>query len=93
MGFRHVPLGIQEFAMIEISLEWLAFACLLTVLVGILFVWVGYEFARRRRERQAVRLRLRCRVCCMDFEDRGASELAVCPRCGALNERVSPRVF
>ncbi|MEI6278254.1 MAG: hypothetical protein WCQ16_02580 [Verrucomicrobiae bacterium] len=79
--------------MIPIHLEWLAFVCLLIFLAGIFFVWIGYEVVRRRRDRHAVRHRLRCPVCCMEFEDPSPTPLAVCPRCGSLNERVKPVSF
>jgi prepilin signal peptidase PulO-like enzyme (type II secretory pathway) len=79
--------------MIPIHLQWLVFICLLVFLVGIFLVWVGYEVARRQRSKLAVRGRLRCPVCCMEFVDRTASVLATCPRSGSLNERHQPKLF
>ncbi|MEI6071785.1 MAG: hypothetical protein WCS31_08325 [Verrucomicrobiae bacterium] len=74
--------------MIPIHLEWLVFICLLVFLAGVFLFWAGYEAARRREARHAVRNRLRCQVCCMEFEDCSPNPLATCPRCGRLNERV-----
>jgi hypothetical protein len=79
--------------MILIRLEWLVFACLFVFLSGIFFVWIAYEAARRMRARRAVRNRLRCPVCSMEFEDRSPNPLVVCPRCGSLNERNSAGSF
>lgn len=76
--------------MISVPLHWLVFICLLVCLTGIFFVWIWYESIRRRREKHSIRNRLRCRVCCMDFEDRSPDPLAKCPRCGSLNERSAP---
>jgi hypothetical protein len=74
--------------MIFIQLEWMVFVCLFVFLAGIFFFWTGYEMVRRRRARRALRSRLRCPVCCMEFEDPSPNPLATCPRCGSLNERV-----
>lgn len=76
--------------MIPIHLPWLVFICLLVFLGGIFLVWAGYEVARRRRARSAEMGRLRCPVCSMEFADRSGSQLATCPRCRSLNERVPP---
>jgi len=79
--------------MISLPLEWLVFICLSVFLAGIFFVWIGYEVARRKSASRAVRHRLRCAVCCMEFEDRSSDPLAACPRCGSLNERLRPVTF
>jgi hypothetical protein len=79
---------VGERAVIPIRLQWLVFACLLVFLCWIFFVWICYEVSRRRREWRAVRDRLRCAVCRMEFADRSGSALATCPGCGSLNERV-----
>lgn len=79
--------------MISIPLHWLVFVCLFVCLAGIFFVWIGYEGVRRSRAKRSVRNRLRCAVCCMEFEDRSPESLAKCPRCGSLNERSSPPEF
>ena len=79
--------------MIPIELPWLVFVCLLVFLAGIFFVWIGYEIARRQRANRALRNRLRCRVCSMEFADNSRDSLAVCPQCGSLNERIKPAFF
>ena len=42
---------------------------------------------------RALRHRLLCRVCSMEFADDSGSDLATCPRCGSLNERTKPAYF
>jgi len=67
----------------------------LTALVAIIccfpcggfLLWIFGEWNRRRRERHALRYRLRCAICAFEFEDRTAALLPRCPRCGSLNER------
>ena len=79
--------------MIPIELSWLVFVCLLVFLTGIFFVWITYELARRQSAMRALRHRLLCRVCSMEFADDSGSDLATCPRCGSLNERTKPAFF
>ncbi|MEI6034472.1 MAG: hypothetical protein WCS65_09360 [Verrucomicrobiae bacterium] len=79
--------------MISLPLEWLVFTCLLVFLIGIFFFWISYEVVRRVDASRSVRNRLRCPICCMEFEDRSPHPLAKCPRCGSLNERVKPVSF
>ncbi len=79
--------------MIAINLQWLVFICLLTFLVFIFVVWIGYDIVHRLRARGAVRGKLKCPVCCMEFVDRSGSDLATCPRCGSRTERVTPPRF
>jgi hypothetical protein len=79
--------------MIPIDLSWLVFVCLLVFLSGIFSVWISYEFVRRHRVQRALRLRLRCPVCSMEYEDPSRHDLATCPRCGSLNERAKPAFF
>jgi hypothetical protein len=45
--------------------------------------WIVWNIGRLRRERQALRHRLRCALCSFEFDDL----LPRCPRCGSLNER------
>ncbi|MCK9589557.1 MAG: hypothetical protein WC076_10210 [Terrimicrobiaceae bacterium] len=79
--------------MIPIELSWLVFICLLVFLSGIFFVWISYEVVRRQKANRALRNRLRCRVCSMEFADDSPDVLATCPRCGSLNERAKPAFF
>ncbi len=79
--------------MIAIELPWLVFVLLLVFLTGILAVWILVEIGRRHQSHRARRHRIRCAVCALEYEDRSATPLPVCPRCGSLNERVHPGVF
>ena len=79
--------------MIPIELSWLVFVCLLVFLTGIFFVWITYELARRQSAKRALRHRLLCRVCSMEFAEESGSDLVTCPRCGSLNERTKPAFF
>jgi predicted RNA-binding Zn-ribbon protein involved in translation (DUF1610 family) len=79
--------------MIRIELSWLVFICLLVFLSGIFFVWISYEIARRQTAKRALRNRLRCAVCSMEFADDSQDVLPACPRCGSLNERRKPAFF
>ena len=79
--------------MIRIELPWLVFVSLLVLLAGILLVWISVEIGARWRRRKALRYRLRCAVCSMEYEDRSPAVLPACPRCGRLNEREYPPLF
>ena len=73
--------------MIRVSLTVLVFIYLFLFLTAVFALWFGYEWKRQRRERFAIRNRLRCAICAFEFEDPTEELLARCPRCGALNER------
>jgi hypothetical protein len=73
--------------MIRVSLTALVTIYLFLSLATILLLWIIGEWGRRRRERRALRYRLRCMICAFEFEDRTAVLLPRCPRCGSLNER------
>lgn len=73
--------------MIRVSLTLLIFIYLALFLTVVLAHWVWFEWRRQRRERLAVRNRLRCALCAFEFEDTSEEELPRCPRCGSLNER------
>ena len=79
--------------MIALELPWLVFACLFVILAGIFFVWICYEIVERQRARNALRHRLRCQLCGMEFADSSGDLLPCCPRCGSLTERSKPRFF
>src|SRR5437660_9830553 len=74
-------------AVIRVSLAALVTIYLLLSLATIFLLWIVGEWNRRRRERRALRYRLRCVICAFEFEDRTATLLPRCPRCGSLNER------
>ena len=77
----------SEHAVIQVSLAALVTIYLLLSLATIFLLWIVGEWNRRRRERRALRYRLRCVICAFEFEDRTAALLPRCPRCGSLNER------
>ncbi len=73
--------------MIHVSLSLLIFIYLGVFLTVIFSAWLRYEWVRRRRENRALRHRLRCAICALEFEDATTDLLPRCPRCGSLNER------
>ncbi len=73
--------------MIHISLTMLVFVYLGIFLALIFGNWIVWNIGRLRRERQALRHRLRCALCSFEFEDLSDDLLPRCPRCGSLNER------
>lgn len=75
--------------MIRVSLTVIVFLYLIVFLSTIAAVWLLDTRRRRRESRRALQFRLRCAICGFDFEDRSASPLPNCPRCGRPNERVS----
>jgi hypothetical protein len=72
---------------IRVSLAALVMIYLFLSLATVFVLWIVGEWSRRRRERRALRYRLRCMICALEFEDRTAALLPRCPRCGSLNER------
>ncbi len=77
--------------MIHASLMMLVFVYLGVFLSVIFFNWIVWNIGRLRRERQALRHRLRCTICSFEFEDPSSDLLPRCPRCGSLNERTAFR--
>lgn len=73
--------------MIRVSLTLLIFIYLAGFLTVVFALWTWAEWRRTRREREAVRHRLRCAICAFEFEDATETETPRCPRCGSLNER------
>jgi hypothetical protein len=69
------------------SLTLLVFIYLFLFLAVVFFVWISYEWQRKRREKLLLRNRLRCTICALEFEDVSNTLLPRCPRCGSLNER------
>lgn len=74
--------------MIPVTLGNLVFLCLGGMLAGIFGAWLISESRRRRREHLAFGGVLRCTMCGCEFEDHTGTELAQCPRCGTMNERL-----
>ncbi len=79
--------------MIRLSLPTLVFVYAAVFVAGIFIVWVSYELVRRARDRRALRGRLKCAVCGMEFSDSSKAELPRCPACGSLTERDKVRAF
>src|ERR1700692_2714176 len=77
-------------AVIQVTLTALVAIYLLLFLAAVFLLWIVGEWNRRRRERRALRYRLRCVICAFEFEDRTPALLPRCPRCGSLNERFKP---
>jgi rubrerythrin len=75
---------------IPVSLSALVTIYLLVFLAAVFLLWIFGEWNRRRRERRALRFRLRCVICAFEFEDQTPALLPRCPRCGSLNERFKP---
>src|SRR5436305_5516964 len=91
MGQRHYrsarKAARQRYAVIRVTLSALVSIYLLLFLAAVFLLWIVGEWNRRRRERRALRHRLRCVICAFEFEDGSAVLLPRCPRCGSLNER------
>src|SRR3954447_16730128 len=94
MGQRRYPRPRSQpgphHAVIPVSLSALVTIYLLVFLAAVFLLWIFGEWNRRRRERRALRFRLRCVICAFEFEDRMPALLPRCPRCGSLNERFKP---
>lgn len=73
--------------MIETSLSFLLVYYLLIAIGGLMLVWVGHDYLRRRRERRARRFVVLCKMCGYTFEDKTKEEVLRCPCCGRLTER------
>jgi ribosomal protein L37AE/L43A len=73
--------------MIRVHLSLIVFFYLATFLGVVGVAWLLDERRRSRRARRALRFRLRCAICGLEFEDRSTAPLPACPRCGRLNER------
>ena len=55
--------------MIRMPLRWLVFTARSIFLAGILFTWICYEIARRRRETQKLRSWTQCPVCNLPIQN------------------------
>ncbi len=73
--------------MIRVSLTTLIFIYLFLFLSVVFGLWIWGGWKRQRRERLALRHRVRCSLCAFEFEDPTEEPLPRCPRCGSLNER------
>ncbi len=73
--------------MIRVSLTFLVFIYLAVFLNSVFAIWIWSEVTRQRRERLALRNRVKCSLCAFEFEDPTEEPLPRCPRCSSLNER------
>lgn len=73
--------------MIRLPLTVIVFIYLFVFLGVVACAWIVEEWRRRAEVRRALRFRLRCAVCALEFEDRSSAVLPICPRCGRPNER------
>ena len=73
--------------MIHVSLTILVFIYLFLFLAVVFSIWIWFDWQRKSQEKQALRYRLQCVICALEFEDRTGTLLPRCPRCGSLNER------
>ena len=73
--------------MISISFPWFVAIYLALFLAGVLILWLGYEWMRRRQADQVARTRVFCRICGSRYTDTSPAELIDCPVCGSRNER------
>lgn len=85
------PPATRRPEMIQTSLSQLIVVYLSSVIGLLALLWFVREWRRRRIERLARRHRFLCRICGEGFEDAGDGELAKCPVCGSLNERMPLR--
>lgn len=74
--------------MMHASLAMMVFVYLGAFLALIFGNWIAWSLSRLRRERQALRHRLRCTLCSFEYENPTSEDLPRCPRCGSLNERI-----
>lgn len=79
--------------MIHVTLTYLIFIYLFIYLNSIFGIWLWNVWQRSRREKLALRHRLRCGICAFEFEDKTDTVLPRCPRCGSLNERLKFRAL
>jgi hypothetical protein len=73
--------------MIPISFPGFVAIYLTLFLAGLLILWLGYEWSRRRQENRAARRRVFCRICGSRYTDTSSVDLIDCPVCGSRNER------
>jgi hypothetical protein len=75
--------------MISISFPWFVAIYLALFLVGVLILWLGYEWMRRCQDKRAAHTRIFCRICGSRYTDTSSADLIDCPVCGSRNERLS----
>ena len=73
--------------MYHVPFQWMICLYLTACVFVVAIVWFVDDRLRRARERRALRFRLRCRRCALEWEERSGESLLKCPRCGSVNER------
>jgi hypothetical protein len=73
--------------MIPVTLDDLIFIYLALMLSLVCGAWLFSAWRQSRREREAFRHVIHCKMCGFDFQDPELGSLSRCPRCAALNER------
>jgi rRNA maturation endonuclease Nob1 len=73
--------------MIPISFSWFMVLYLGLFLAGVLVLWLGYEWMRRREAKDREWSRIFCRICGSRYTDTTSAEVLECPACGSRNER------
>jgi hypothetical protein len=73
--------------MISISFPHFVAIYLTLFLAGVLILWLGYEWMRRRQANRAALARVFCRICGSRYTDKSSADLIECPVCGSRNER------
>jgi len=73
--------------MFRVTLDSIIAVYLVVILCGVFFSWIAAEVFRHGRESRRRKHFVICGICDHVFEDRSGSDLAECPRCGAMNER------
>lgn len=73
--------------MFRVTLDGMIAVYLVVILCAVFFAWVAAEIFRKGRENRRRKHFVICGICDHVFEDSSESELAECPRCGAMNER------
>jgi len=79
--------------MIPAKLTTMVFVYLGGFLAMVFANWIVWNIRRLRIERDALRHRLRCSLCSLEFQDPTSDPLPRCPRCGSLNERTPFRTL
>lgn len=75
--------------MISISFPLFVAIYLAMFLAGVLILWLGYEWVRRRQAKRTARNHVFCRICGSRYTDKSFLDVLDCPVCGSWNERSS----
>ena len=73
--------------MIRVSLTQIIVVYLLIILAILFAIWMGTDYLRKRREKNARKHKIICTICGVMYEDKTENPLPKCPHCGSVNER------